>query len=275
MGLQKRNLWILLLVVMLLLALISFTGEDRDDLTRLEHAVFSLLVPVQDFFADVGQSIQSFFDAFLYRHEIKAENERLREEFARYQEKILTVDELRSENQRLREMLDFQSKEDEELVPAEVVARDPSQWFNTITLNRGTRHGIEAEMPVITPHGLVGMVSNVSRTSCQVILLTDPRLPASAMVQRSRDPGTMGIIEGYAEEVSLLEFINIPHDADVKEQDRIVTSGLGGIFPKGIAIGIVEDVELDESGLVQNATVQAHVNFNRLEEVFIVVPESN
>ena len=263
-------MWILLVVAILLLGMISYTGEDRDDFSRLEHAVFSILAPVQDFFAGAGQGIQSFFDSVFYHQEIKAENARLRERFAHYQEKILMVEELQQENQRLREMLDFQESEEMEKVPAKVVSRDPSQWFNTMTLNRGIRDGIEKEMPVISPHGLVGMVSNVSRDTCQVILLTDPRLPASAMVQRSRDPGTMGIIEDYIEHTGQLKFVNIPPDADIEEGDRIITSGLGGIFPKSISIGIVEEVELDESGLVQNAIVNAHVNFNRLEEVFIV-----
>ena len=97
------------------------------------------------------------------------------------------VTELQKENYRLKEMLNFQEESPMEMVPAMVISRDPSQWFNTITLNRGSVDGIEQEMAVISPQGLVGMVSSVSRHSCQVILLTDPRLPASAMVQRSRD----------------------------------------------------------------------------------------
>ncbi len=270
---MKKNFWVLIVIILLLLALINYTGEDRAKLTHIEDGLFALLVPVQSFFASTGQNVQSLFDAMLFHHEIKGENERLREEFASYQEQLSLIAELEKENLRLKEMLDFSEDTDMELVTAGVVARDPSQWFNTITLNRGTKHGIEKEMAVITPHGLVGMVSSVSSYSCQVILLTDPRLPASAMVQRSRDPGIMGIIEGYSEEDSRLNFINLPSETNIQPGDLIITSGLGEIFPKNIPIGKVEEVSLDQLGLVKKAVVKPSVNFNRLEEVFIVVSQ--
>lgn len=270
---MKRNIWVLPVVILLLLALISYTVEDRGRSTYLEDKLFSVLIPVQGFFASTGQNIQSLFDAVFFHHEIKAENERLREEFAFYREQALSIKELQEENRRLKEMLDLKEDTDMELVAANVVSRDPGQWFNTVTLNRGIKDGIEQEMAVISPHGLVGMVSSVSDYSCRVILITDPRLPASAMVQRSRDSGITGIIDGYSEEDSRLEFINIPVEADVEKGDLIITSGLGGIFPGNISVGEVEEVAFDRSGMVKRAVVKPSVNFNRLEEVFIVTSE--
>jgi len=253
------------------MVLISYTGEGRERLTYFEDAVYYVLVPVQEFFASAGQNVQSVFDAFIRQQEIKAENEQLREKIAQYREKASIKTEIEQENERLREMLDFQERTEKELLPAAVISRDPNNWFTTITLNRGKRDGVEKEMPVVVPQGLTGMVSSVSWNTCQVILLTDPRLYVSAMVQRSRDPGTMGVIEGYLEETSMLEFINIPPNADIKEDDLIITSGLGGVFPQNISIGVVKEVKLDQTGLVQNALVKPEVNFHRLEEVFILV----
>ncbi len=268
---QRRNLWALIIVLIMLMVLINYTGEGRERLTILEDAAYYVFVPVQEIFASAGKNVQSFFEAFIHQQEIKAENERLREKIAQYREKSSLKTEIEQENERLREMLDFQERTEKELLPAEVISRDPNKWFTTITLNRGKRDGVEKEMPVVVPQGLTGMVSSVSWSTCQVILLTDPRLSVSAMVQRSRDPGTMGVIEGYLEETSRLEFINIPPDADIQEGDLIITSGLGGVFPQNISIGIVEEIKLDETGLVQNALVKPEVNFHRLEEVFIVV----
>lgn len=256
--------------MLLLLALINYTGDDLDRLSTIEDSLSGLIIPIQSFFATLGQNIQSLFDAVFFHHEIKAENVRLKEEFAVYQEQASLVTELQKENYRLKEMLNFQEESPMEMVPAMVISRDPSQWFNTITLNRGSVDGIEQEMAVISPQGLVGMVSSVSRHSCQVILLTDPRLPASAMVQRSRDPGVMGIIEGYSKDNVRLKFTNIPMEANILPGDLIITSGLGGVFPKNILIGTVEDVSVDQSGLVKMAVIVPAVNFNRLEEVLII-----
>ncbi|NLI69791.1 MAG: rod shape-determining protein MreC [Firmicutes bacterium] len=268
---NRRKYWVLLITMLLLLALINYTGDDSNRLGTVKDTLSALMIPVQSFFASLGQNVQSLFDAVFFHHEIKAENEKLKEEFAVYQEQSSLITELQKENYRLKEMLDFREKSPMEMVAARVVSRDPSQWFNTITLNRGSVDGVEQEMAVVSPQGLVGMVSSVSRHSCQAILLTDSRLPASAMVQRSRDPGVMGIIEGYSRDNARLKFTNIPLEANILPGDQIITSGLGGVFPKNIIIGTVEEVDVDQSGLVKMAVVIPAVNFNRIEEVLIII----
>lgn len=268
---RKINLLALLIVFLLLLVMISYTGEDRERLTFIEDSFLGLLIPVQSFFAGVGQNIQSFFEAALFHQEMRAENARLKEALALAQQHLSYLTELQKENERLRSTLDFEEKSDMTLLAAEVIARDPSQWFKTITLNRGAHHGIYREMAVITPQGLVGMVSSVSRFSCQVMLITDPRLSAHTLVQRSREPGVFGVIEGSPDDYFGLKMVNLPPSANIQPGDTIITSGMGGIFPKGLPVGIVEEVGMEPSGLARYALVRPFVNFDRLEEVIIVL----
>lgn len=181
--------------------------------------------------------------------------------------------ELQKENFRLREMLDFKERVSYELLPAEVIARDPSQWFETIIINKGYDNGVQNDMAIVTSEGLVGNVAKVSRNSSQVLLLTDSRRAVSALVQRTREPGTVGIVEGYPEEKGSLRMINIPPEASLQTGDTVISAGLGGVFPKGLVIGHIVETGSDQYGLLQQAILRPAVDFNRLEEVFVVVEE--
>ncbi len=268
---KKKNKWILAAVVIILLLVIAYTGEKRERLTFPEEIVMYLVAPAQDLFTSLGQNIQTFFASISQYREIKEENERLRQKVSRVQEEMVDMEEIRQENRRFRDMLDFKEKQEMELLAAGVVARDPTRWFDTLTLNRGYRHGVEVEMAVITHRGVVGMVSSVSANSSQVLLVTNPRLRISAMSQDSRDP-VLGFVEGRTDQREHLrvKMDHMPPEAEIKPGDVIVTSNIGTIFPGGIYVGEVREVDVDMFGLVKYATIEPSVNFNRLEEVFIV-----
>ncbi|NLA11309.1 MAG: rod shape-determining protein MreC [Firmicutes bacterium] len=271
---RDRNRWSLLLLLVVaagLLLLIVFTGKERIQLSPVEDLLLALFAPAQTAFASAGQKLQSFFDTAVSFYELKAENERLRQELSFMEQQVLSLQELQKENHRYRELLKFAEKSSHRLLAAEVIARDPSQWFGTITVNRGYLDGVKQEMVVITERGLVGMISTVSPNSSQVLLITDPRLPVSATVQRTRDPVTVGIVESYARDSACLRITYLPLEANIQPGDLIITSGLGGIFPKGILIGTVREVEQDQSGMVLAALIEPRVNFNRLEEVLIIL----
>ncbi len=270
---KNKNLWVLVIVMLILLVMISYTGDRREAVSLLEEYLMAVVVPVQKLFSGLGQSIQSVVHAVLSHQEIKAENMSLREAFGVYQEKVIMMEELKLENSRLKEMLDFREESPKELVAARVIGRDPGRWFNTVTLDRGTDDGVRKEMPVVTPQGLVGMVSSATRNTAEVILLTDPRLAVSAMVQQSRDPGITGISEAHPDQYHRLRFTNLLPDADVNEGDSIVTSGLGEIYSRNIMIGVVEEVGMDEHGLVKMAVVKPSVDLSKLEEVFVIVAD--
>ncbi len=271
----RKSLVLLLIVIISLLVLISLTGEGRDQLTPVEDLLLAVFAPVQTVFSSAGQRLQSLYDAVVSFHELQAENERLREEFSIIDGQLIQFQELQKQNHRYREMLGFKENSSLDLLPAEVIARDPSQWFGTITISRGYLDGVTREAPVITSRGLVGMVSTVSPNSSQIILITDPRMAVSAMVQRSRDPGIVGIVESYSKDPSFLKMSNLPPDTNIQPGDVIVSSGLGGVFPKGLYIGTVKEITDDQFTLVMSVVIEPRVNFNRLEEVLIVLGGGN
>jgi len=128
-------------------------------------------------------------------------------------------------------------------------------------------------MVVVTERGLVGIISTVSPHSSQVLLITDPRLAVSALIQRTRDPGTVGIVESFSEDPAYLKISYLPPEAKIQPGDVVITSGLGGVFPKGLVIGTIKEVLPDPSGMILSALIEPRVNFNRLEEVLIIVEE--
>ncbi len=259
------------MVVFSLLLLIVFTGGGREQLTPLEDGLLALFAPAQTAFSSAGQKLQSFFDAIVSFYELKAENDRLRERISFLEQQLVRFQELQKENYRYRNLLDFSEGSNHRLLAAEVIARDPSQWFGSITINRGYLDGVKQEMPVITDRGLVGMISTVSPHSSQVLLITDPRLSVSAMIQRTRDPVTVGIVESYAKDPARLIITYLPLETQIQPGDLIISSGTGGIFPKGLLIGTVLELVQDQPGMILSALIEPRVNFNRLEEVLIIL----
>lgn len=271
MNPTMRKLLGVLSLIVFLLSLTVLTGKFRHNYTFVEDLIMTALSPVQGFFSQISRKTYTFFQGIVNYEKLLAENAALRRELAARENLYYKLLELQKENYRLREMLGFKERTEYDLLPAEVIARDPSHWFETIIINKGYADGVEKDMAVVTAEGLVGSVMLVSRNSSQVLMLTDSRRAVSALVQRSREPGFIGIVEGYAQNNNYLKMTNLPPEANVQPGDIVISSGLGGVFPKGLVIGRILEVNKDPSGLLQQATVVPAVNFNRLEEVFIVL----
>ncbi len=261
----------ILIVVIFFLSLSLITGKFYYRYNVVEDLIATGLLPVQGFFSQVGTRLYTFSRGVWEYNVVLEENKLLKEKLAREENLQSQVLELLKENQRYRELLGFKERTTYVLLPAEVVARDPSHWFETITINKGYADGVQKEMAVVTNQGLVGNIFFISRNSSRVLLLTDSRRAVSALIQRSREPGFVGIIEGYPEKQDYLKMSNLPPEANIQPGDTVISSGLGGIFPKGLIIGHVVEIGQDQYGLLQQALVYPTVNFNRLEEVFIVI----
>ncbi|NMB41730.1 MAG: rod shape-determining protein MreC [Firmicutes bacterium] len=266
----RRVLGIIGLII-LLLSLIFFTGKFRSHYTFAEDLIMTGLAPVQGFFSQLSMKTATFFQGIVDYERVLQENKELKTRLAAEDNIRHQLLELQKENHRLREMLDFKVRTEYSLLPAEVIARDPSHWFETITINKGYADGVKKDMAVVTAQGLVGNIMFVSKGSSQVLMLTDSRRAVGALVQRSREPGFIGIVEGYTEKTGYLRLTNLPPEANIQPGDTVISSGLGGIFPKGLVIGYVLETGKDQYGLLQQAIVIPATNFDRLEEVFIVL----
>jgi rod shape-determining protein MreC len=146
---------------------------------------------VQTFVSTTSGRVSDFVESIRHYQNVEEENRFLREELSQQELLKIQLKELRQENYRLRELLEFKAQTTYELLPAEVIARNPNQWFEMLTVDKGSRQGVQQGMPVVTNQGLVGSIFTVAPNSSQVLLLTDPRRGVSAMVQRSRDPGVV------------------------------------------------------------------------------------
>lgn len=174
--------------------------------------------------------------------------------------------EVEEENKRLRRLLNLKEHSPYESLASSVIAREPSNWFQTLLLDRGERSGVKKDSIVVTPEGLVGRVIKVNKNSSQVLLITDPGSEIGALVQRTR---IQGVIQGRKRDL-ILKYL--PLEADVREGDLVLTSGLeGGLFPKGLAIGRIKKIEPPHpQNLFLKIVVIPEVNLSSLEEVLLL-----
>ncbi|MBU0492981.1 MAG: rod shape-determining protein MreC [Chloroflexi bacterium] len=262
---NRRRLIILLL--MLAISLLLFGLYQGGQLAPVENLVLQFLTPAQgeltqgtteaqgllQSLADLGILRQQIAELERERDALLAENVRLRE--------------AERENVVLREQLGYQQAHPQlELLPAQVVGRDPTNLLRTLLIDKGAEDGVRAEMVVVTPRGLVGRIDHVGSNWAQVLLITDMSSSVNAMVQRSR---ATGVVQGYVGGRLVMRYI--PQGESVVINDLILTSGLGGAFPKGLLIGQVTEVRQKDIEMFQEAEIQSIVNFYRLEQVLVVL----
>ncbi len=264
----KRLLFFAVLVTVTLMAM-HYTAPERARLIPLENKFRDVMAPVQTGLTWLGgqaRKLASFPVSMVGAAERCRE---LEQEVAQLESQVIQLNEYKMENQRLSELLDYKQAMAQRysFLTASVVARDPGNWFGTVTLNKGFRDGVEEKMTVLTPKGLVGRVISVSARTCEVLLITDPRSGVGALVQDTRTPG---IIEGTSGALGMTRMIHIPNDAPVEVGQAVMTSGLGIVFPKGIPVGEIADIRNESSGLFKSADIHPYTDLNRLEEVLIV-----
>lgn len=211
-----------------------------------------------------GRSLATVEELVLENQRLRAENERLTQE-------AIQAPELARENEELRELLGLRKAgQNWQWLEARVIGFDATNLVRSATLNRGGREGIVDGMTVMTGRGLVGRIVKLSPTASRVLLLTDPSSSVNAMVQRSRARGVLYGQRGPAgSNQTIMKFI--PQGEEIRAGDRVITSGLGGIFPEGIAIGQVAQVRQRDTDMFQEALIEPYVDLTRLEEAFVVM----
>ena len=208
----------------------------------------------------VVSSVESF-------RSVLAENEHLKEENARLRQETYYASEGLQELTRLHTLVRFDDKWDYPIVTARVVGHNPGRFLTTLVINRGTMHGVKENMPVFSMNGLVGMITKAAYTHSRVQLLVDPNLKLSVLEKKSRVVGFLESVDGH------LLTAMIPSHAGVEEGDTLITSGLGGIFPKGIPVGIVKAVRKSDLDVMRQMDVSPFQEFTALEEVFVMEKE--
>ncbi|KXH87322.1 rod shape-determining protein MreC [Sporosarcina sp. HYO08] len=266
---SNKRLILLLVSIIVLVALISFSLKDRQHASLPEQLVKDVVGFGQSLFSKPAHYITNVIgniDGVLNTYE---ENKQLKARLSEYAATQAEVIDLRSENERL---LNIVKKEDDlrayDSVQATVISRNPDQWEQKLIIDRGEVHGIEKNMAVITSNGLIGKVVLVTPLTSTVELLTteNRNFRVAAVVAGTK---VFGLIEGYDHERSELIMKRIDSRLDVKEGQKVISSGLGGIFPKGLLIGEITEVSTDDYGLTKLAYIRPAADFSMLDHVIV------
>lgn len=231
----------------------------------VESVIVDFMSPFEIAFEGGVRSAGRLWRGYIYLINVERENERLSARVKELQGELgrLREDELKL--WRFQKLMGFNLEKHVETVPVEVVGRESDNWSRMILLNRGRGDGIDKGMAVITSEGLVGRVVRATDNKAWALLLTDWRSSVDALVQRTR---VRGVVVGQSSQVDELKYV--PLDADVMVGDKVVSSGLGGIYPKGLMVGTVSSVVKERNWLFQKVTVIPTVNTDEVEEALVV-----
>ncbi len=266
---HKTGFWLIVTVVVISIAIGIFNAAS--DVTFIEDAVQIVFTPVQKLFTNVSSSVSGFFGYFSDKEKLQEEINRLKAENAELKIQISDNEASKLENEQLRKLLNLQSGDTKfEFETAEVIARNPSNWYNTLTIDKGAAEGIKLNQPVISAgNTLVGRISEVGTTWSKVTLLTDTEHAVGSQVLRS---GEYGICEGEGNLSSnggcRLSFVS--KNANIIVGDTVISSGLGGIYPKGLVIGKIQKIRPDIQGISQYAVISPEADFKNLQAVFVI-----
>jgi rod shape-determining protein MreC len=228
--------------------------------------VLDVAVPVQKMVALPFDFARTTWDDYVALVGVREENEGLRGELAKAHEENLQLREALVASGRLQRVAEMRDEFEIPMLPAEIVGLDVSAWFRSALVDRGRSHGVRAGMPVISDAGLVGLVTATANSAAKVMLLIDRQAAVDGVVQRSR---ARGIVRGARQDGLTFEFT--AREGEVEVGDVIVTSGLGGVYPKGLRVGDVTQVSAPDAMMLQTAEVRPTVDFGRLEQVFVML----
>jgi rod shape-determining protein MreC len=250
------------------LALLSANARHPGRVDPLGRAFLELMAPAQRLSSLITSRIAGIWHGYLSLRGVERENGRLRARLHELERRATHQREIELMNRRLKRLLALQRRLPSVAVAAEVTGRDPSVWFQSLTLNKGELDGLNPGMPVLAPEGVVGVISSTSPHAARVLLITDPNSGVDVLVQRTR---SRGIVSGLLEQGAVLKYVKRAEDVQVG--DRLITSGLDGIFPKGVSVGHVTHISRKDRGLFLHAEVTPSADASRIEEV-LVAPAS-
>ncbi|OOM73713.1 rod shape-determining protein MreC [Clostridium sp. BL-8] len=267
------------LAVTIIVLSVSFLGlivysAKRENRSIIESGAGSTLNPVQSILYSGTNRVKETLDFFLNFSEVKAQNKELTDQNAELENELSSYANLKEENDRLRQVLNFeQERNNYNYIACNIKGYSGGNFLDGYIVDKGKNDNVQKGMIVIGAEGLVGQVTSVDDSTCIVQSLLNENISVGVMVQRTND--VTGYIKGFKDKQNgnLAKVYDLPMDSDVKEGDVITTSGVGMLYPKDIRIGEVISVEEDNVKVMKNAVVKPYVDFNKLQELFIVSPK--
>ena len=274
MKLLRNKLAVTIIVLSVgFLALIVYTVK-KENRSIIENGAGSTLNPLQSVVYNGTSKVKETLDFFLNFSEVKTQNKELVDKNQELENKLATYSDLKEENDRLRDVLKFtEQRNNYNYIACDIISNSGGSFLNGYVVNKGKNDNVQKGMIVIAAQGLVGQVTSVGSNWSIVQSLVNENIAVSVMVQSTRD--ATGYIKGFTDSknVNLAKVYDLPMESEVKEGDVIMTSGVGMLYPKEIRIGEVIKVEEDKVRVMKSAIVKPYVDFNKLEELFIVSPK--
>jgi rod shape-determining protein MreC len=267
---QKAPLWLITLLFanIVIMAIDARDSQGQQRIVRVWTQTFA--TPIQSASSKAGGATSNFFRQIFNFNSIAAENEQLKQRLSEAESQLHIAQQQAAENERLKGLLDLRDKRTYETVPARVIARDPSVWFNTITINRGSSSGVVVNMPVVSATGIVGRVVTVSPWASQVMLVTDEKAGAGAVVGQLGESGALGSVRGRPD-LGLIEMRYVSGLEKVAVGDYVMTTGQDGIYPPGLNVGEVVDVKNGTATQPHQILIRPGSRLDRLEEVAVLL----
>lgn len=274
MKFLKNKLTVTIVILSVTFLILISQSVKRSNISFAENGVGVTLNSVQGVLYGVNSKIRNSFSFIFNISNIKTQNNQLVKRNSELESKALDYDALKSENDRLRGVLNFTSQKAEyNYVGCDIIGKSGGSFLDQFALNKGSKDGIAKGMIAITDQGLVGQISSVGTNWSVIQSLANENLAVSGMVKSTGE--NSGIVKGYISDSKFLARLDyLPIDSKVKKSDVIMTSGLGGVYPKGIRIGYVTSVQEDQGRVVKVAVIQPYVDLNKIQEVIVVIPKN-
>jgi len=261
-----RKIWLWIFIAGFILYLLSSNSGQRRKWNPAEQFIVQITAPFQRLITYTVNVTEKFWLGYFHLVDVRRENRRLKNEVDALRMENIRYREQLSTHQRLKQLLQFKHTIDRPVLAARVIGLDPTGWFKSIIIDKGKRAGLKLNMPVVNACGVVGRIVSVSPTYAKVLLIIDQNSAIDCLVQRSRD---RGMVKGESIDNCKLDYV--VKSSDVAVGDMVVTSGLGGIYPKGLSVGSILSVKEASGGLFKDIAVRPLVDFSKLEEVLVIL----
>lgn len=265
---RKNGILGIIITIIILIILVILTNMENSNLYNLENIVSKIISPIQNGITYVQNKVGGNTTFFANLEELKAENETLKQENSKLEQQLRELEIIKAENETLKQYGELAEKyQSYEAMPAYVINRDITNYSKTIVINVGKDDGVKENMTVIADEGLVGTVISVTSNTAKVQTIIDSASATSALTSSTRDSM---VCKGTIDGTRTLKSTYISTNAEIIEGDSVETSGLGGIYPKGIYIGKVKNVTEGKNKIDRTVEVEIAVNFDKLETVLVI-----
>lgn len=265
---KKTGIAGIVITIIILILLVFLSNTDIERLSYVENAFSSLIMPIQNGLTTLKNKLSGNDTFFTDINNLKAENDALKQKNSELEQALRELESIKAENETLKEAMNLTEKYGEyKTVSGYVINKDISNYSNVFVINVGKNDGVEPNMTVIADKGLVGHVISVTNSTAKVQTIIDPSSSVSSTISASDDSI---IVKGVLDSESLLKATYIPTKANLVLNDSIETSGLGGIYPKGIHVGTIKEIVNTKNITDRYALIETAVDFSKLDTVLVI-----